>query len=616
MERRDGFWKRDRDQETQMLRIRPLAIIMSLALAAASGLALLSFLMMQNAFSDARSAYQNQHLSYRLADELRQSSDDITRNARTYVVTGDPKWEEQFLSVIAIRNGEKPRPVDYHRIYWDFVAATGRAPRPDGARTPLQQMMREAGFSDAEFALLRQAQQNSDALIQLEGVAINAAKGIFADSEGKFTVRRDPDFAMARDLMHGADYHRFKADIVGPIDQFYVALEERLASSIRAAEDRVAYWRSILGIAVAMILAVSTAAAWLLVLRISKPLDELSGSMDQLAKGNLGVAIPHVSRVDEIGDMSRATTIFRDGLVETAKLRETEAKRGAELEAARRAAIQEIANDLEKAIGQSVSALSDNSTKLVAEGGKVASTTDTALNQARTAAHEGTEANNGIQSVSAAAEQLTVAISEVSARVNAVAQTARSAADEADRVTSLIDGLNAASVRINDVTGLIGSIAAQTNLLALNATIESARAGDAGKGFAVVASEVKNLAAQSAKATEGIQGEISAMQSIISDVVAVIREIVGRISQLNNENGAIAAAVEEQSATTAEIASSLRSAASSVGALEGSIGRVSTMTADTGKAIGTINSATKFLADEAVQLRGATQSLIERLQAA
>ncbi|MFM7302865.1 MAG: methyl-accepting chemotaxis protein, partial [Alphaproteobacteria bacterium] len=332
--------------------------------------------------------------------------------------------------------------------------------------------------------------------------------------------------------------------------------------------------------------------------------------------GDLGVGIPHAERVDEIGDMSRATTIFRDGLVETAKLRETEAKRGAELETARRTAIQEIANDLEKAIGQSVTALSDNSAKLVVEGGKVANTTDTALTQARTAAHEGTEANNGIQSVSAAAEQLTVAISEVSARVNAVAQTARSAADEADRVTSLIDGLNAASVRINDVTGLIGSIAAQTNLLALNATIESARAGEAGKGFAVVASEVKNLAAQSAKATEGIQGEIGAMQSIISDVVEVIREIVGRISQLNNENGAIAAAVEEQSATTAEIASSLRSAASSVGSLEGSIGRVSDMTETTGKAIGTINQATKSLADEAVQLRGATQSLIQRLQAA
>ena len=171
-----------------------------------------------------------------------------------------------------------------------------------------------------------------------------------------------------------SSYHRFKTDLMGPIDQLYVALEERLASTIRAAEDRVAFWRSILGIAVAMILAVSAAAAWLLVLCISKPLDELSGSMDRLAKGDLAVRIPHAERVNEIGDMSRATTIFRDGLVETAKLPEAEAKRGAELEAARRAAIQEIASDLEKAIGQSVAMLSDNSVKLAVEGGKVAST--------------------------------------------------------------------------------------------------------------------------------------------------------------------------------------------------------------------------------------------------
>ena len=599
-----------------MFRIRPLTIAMSLALGAASGLALISFLMLQDAFSNAREAYQNQHLSYRLADELRQSSDDITRTARTYVVTGDTKWEDQFLSVIAIRNGEKARPADYHRIYWDFVAATGRAPRPDGARVPLQQMMRDAGFSDAEFALLRQAQQNSDALIKLETVAINAAKGIFADADGKFTIKREPDFAMARDLMHGADYHRFKADIMGPIDQFYVALEDRLASTIQASEERVAFWRVILGISVVTILAVSAIAAWLLTHRISKPLNQLSTSMAKLARGDLAVDIPHASRVDEIGDMAQATIVFRDGLLEAGKLRETEAKREKEMEAARRTAIQEIATDLEKAIGQVVKSLSDNSAKLVLEGGRVADTTDTALNQARTAAHEGTEANRGIQSVSAAAEQLTLAISEVSHRVNAVAQTARSASEQADRVTSLIEGLNAASVRINDVTGLIGSIATQTNLLALNATIESARAGEAGKGFGVVASEVKNLAAQSAKATEGIQAEIGAMQAIISDVVKVISDIVGRISQLNKENGAIAAAVEEQSATTASIASSLRSAANSVGTLEGSINRVSEMAETSGNAIRTINDSTKSLADEAGHLRGATQSLIQRMRAA
>jgi methyl-accepting chemotaxis protein len=200
--------------------------------------------------------------------------------------------------------------------------------------------------------------------------------------------------------------------------------------------------------------------------------------------------------------------------------------------------------------------------------------------------------------------------------VTAVAQTARGAAEQADRVSSLVDGLNAASVRINDVTGLIGTIAAQTNLLALNATIESARAGEAGKGFAVVASEVKNLAAQSAKATESIQTEIGAMQNIIGDVVGVIGDIVTRISQLDGENTAIAAAVEEQSATTAEIASSLRNAAKAVDGLEGSIGRVSGMAEDAGKAMGSITNASRTVADEAVQLREATQALIKRLQAA
>jgi len=200
--------------------------------------------------------------------------------------------------------------------------------------------------------------------------------------------------------------------------------------------------------------------------------------------------------------------------------------------------------------------------------------------------------------------------------VTAVAQTARGAAEQAGRVSSLVDGLNAASVRINDVTGLIGTIAAQTNLLALNATIESARAGEAGKGFAVVASEVKNLAAQSAKATESIQTEIGAMQNIIGDVVNVIGDIVSRISQLDGENTAIAAAVEEQSATTAEIASSLRNAALAVDGLEGSIGRVSGMAEDAGKAMGSITVASRTVADEAVQLREATQALIKRLQAA
>ena len=126
----------------------------------------------------------------------------------------------------------------------------------------------------------------------------------------------------------------------------------------------------------------------------------------------------------------------------------------------------------------------------------------------------------------------------------------------------------------------------------------------------------RQITAQSAKATESIQTEIGAMQNIIGEVVGVIEDIVKRISQLDNGNTAIAAAVEEQSATTAEIASSLRNAAQAVDGLEGSIGRVSGMAEDAGKAMGSITQASRTVADEAVQLREATQALIKRLRAA
>jgi methyl-accepting chemotaxis protein len=404
----------------------------------------------------------------------------------------------------------------------------------------------------------------------------------------------------------------FTESIGGMMDTIVAETNDKVANEVTSVTQATLII-ALLGL---FSLAALIAAGWVVVARVTRPLGTLANGMENMSKGDLSKEFQGTDRQDEVGEMARAATVFREGLIEAEKLRGAEATRGAEMEAARRAAIQSIAGDLDRAVGQSVSTLSESTAMLVQEGNKVSSVTDATLAQARSAANEGTEANHGIQSVSAAAEELTVAISEVSNRVTAVAQTARGAAEQADRVSSLVDGLNAASVRINDVTGLIGTIAAQTNLLALNATIESARAGEAGKGFAVVASEVKNLAAQSAKATESIQTEIGAMQNIIGDVVNVIGDIVTRISQLDGENTAIAAAVEEQSATTAEIASSLRNAAQAVDGLEGSIGRVSGMAEDAGKAMGSITQASRTVADEAVQLREATQALIKRLQAA
>ncbi len=177
-------------------------------------------------------AQERRYQSYLLADELRQSSDDLTRLARTYVVTGDSKYEGQYWTILAIRNGQAPRPMNYERIYWDFMAVDGVKPRPEGRTVPLQQLMKEEGFTDREFALLKEAQSNSDGLVRMETVAMNATKGLFDDGNGNFTRKGDPDLELARQLMHSKEYHADKAKIMKPIDEFFTVLEQRTRGEV------------------------------------------------------------------------------------------------------------------------------------------------------------------------------------------------------------------------------------------------------------------------------------------------------------------------------------------------------------------------------------------------
>ena len=136
------------------LSVRKTIFVMAPLLIAAFSANILSFFLLSKANESLTAAQATRYNSYLLADELRQSSDDLTRLARTYVVTGDAKYETQYWDVLAIRNGQKPRPLAYHRIYWDFVAASGTKPRADGPTVPLQTLMEQAGFTAAEFGKL------------------------------------------------------------------------------------------------------------------------------------------------------------------------------------------------------------------------------------------------------------------------------------------------------------------------------------------------------------------------------------------------------------------------------------------------------------------------------
>ena len=182
-------------------------------------------------------ANEARYQSYILADELRQSSDDLTRLARTYVVTGDAKYEQQYLEILDIRGGKKPRPHNYERIYWDFVAAGETMPRPRGEAIALSELMKRAGFSEQEFAKLKEAENNSNALVKTEVAAMNAVKGLFDDGSGRFVEKDGPDMEMARKLLHSDDYHRFKAQIMKPVDAFLGLLDERTGQAVARAEE-------------------------------------------------------------------------------------------------------------------------------------------------------------------------------------------------------------------------------------------------------------------------------------------------------------------------------------------------------------------------------------------
>jgi signal transduction histidine kinase/DNA-binding response OmpR family regulator len=200
----------------------------------------LLFILIWQYGAELNAANERRYRSYLLADELRQSSDDLTRFAYLYVMTGNPKYEARYWAVAAIRDGALPRPDNYHRIYWNFVDADEAPPAPAGARNvALLDLMQEEGFSDVEFALLSQAKANSDGLIRLEERAMNAMKGIFQDAHGAYTVVAQPDPEFARTLMLSEEYYLEKARIMRPIDDFLAELERRTAADVAECKSRI-----------------------------------------------------------------------------------------------------------------------------------------------------------------------------------------------------------------------------------------------------------------------------------------------------------------------------------------------------------------------------------------
>jgi methyl-accepting chemotaxis protein len=330
-------------------------------------------------------------------------------------------------------------------------------------------------------------------------------------------------------------------------------------------------------------------------------LAELASAMDKMRDGNYDVAIPHVERTDEIGIMARATEGFRENFVRVTE-RENE-KKNAEAAVERKSLLEKLAHDFEAVIGNIVGAVSSASGELTVAATTLTKTAATTQKLSTTVAAASEEASGNVQSVATATEEMTASVTEIGRQVQESSRISDEAVSQAQKTDDRITKLAQAASRIGDVTQLITSIAEQTNLLALNATIEAARAGSAGKGFAVVAQEVKQLAAQTAKATSEISGQIAEMQAAT----------IGRISGIATT---IASAVEEQGAATQEITRNVQQAAAGTMKVATNISEVREGAAKTGTASADVLSAAKSLSDQSSSLKTEVERFLATVRAA
>ena len=336
---------------------------------------------------------------------------------------------------------------------------------------------------------------------------------------------------------------------------------------------------------------------------ISRPVKSITASMKRLANGDINAEIGMTSRNDEIGEMAKTVKIFQDNAKQMEKMKAEQAETERRAVAEKKQAMEKMANDFEASVMGIVRGISSSSTEMQSTAKNMTQIAQETSSQASSVAAASTQASANVQTVASATEELSASVNEIGSRVADAARIAQKASDESKRTAKTVEKLASASTKIGEVVELINQIASQTNLLALNATIEAARAGDAGKGFAVVASEVKGLANQTAKATEEIAGQITAVQSETNNAVSAIGSISQVIDQVKDISSSIAAAVEEQGTVTKEISQNVQQAAQGTQEVSSNIASVTDAASQTGVAAEQVLTTASQLAQNAEVLR-------------
>lgn len=466
---------------------------------------------------------------------------------------------------------------------------------------------------------VKQAQEASpfarDQLLAYESKINSVLAGVCADTIKASTSSDPAQNAIALNLMNtqcGPALEEAQKLAVGINDQ----LIKNLGQSIEDNESKSA---SAIFTTLSVILAISIAVAVFSFMAIKRsvtnPLAKLLLQMADLREGRYGITIDGVARADEIGKIASGLEEFRTSLeaAEQARKAAAGAKEAEEALMKRRAA---LTDEFVKGMTHLSESFASSSNEVADSAKNLSATAEETARQAQSVAGAAEEASSNVQTVAAGAEELAASIQEIAKQVAHSSTIAREAANEAASSAKNVQSLSQSAQQIGEVVDLINNIAAQTNLLALNATIEAARAGDAGKGFAVVAAEVKQLADQTAKATDEIGKKIGEIQSATGVAVDSISRIVRTIDTIQHSSEAIAGAVEEQGAATSEIASNTQLAATGTTDVTQNIAGVGTAAEMTGAAATQLMTLSDNLNVQSDTLRKQVNGFVKNLNAA
>lgn len=434
---------------------------------------------------------------------------------------------------------------------------------------------------------------DKDMVMKPFGMLPTAATGTIAEEGGERIVRFHPIAGLPVKWYVGISLERNQ--IFAPLDNLRHSL--------------------VFGLMVVMLLIIA-ALGWMLALQVSRPITDITRAMNDLAAGQADIEIPATERRDEIGAMAAALQIFRRNALEKERLSEERIRAQSQAENEKRHLLDGLLEHFNQNVSHVLEKVGNAAADMERNAHSMSCTANETKQQAGQANAATDEVSTNVQTVASAAEELSTSIGEIGRQVTQSSHATQAASEEAQRTSGVIVDLAATSNRIGEVIKLINDIASQTNLLALNATIEAARAGDAGKGFSVVAGEVKNLASQTSRATDEIGAQIGAVQTATREAVAAIDGIVHRIQEIHEIATMVAAAVEQQSAATSEIARNVQQAAAGSQHVSTNIAGVTRLASGTGDAADKVLASARALANDAAQLKDVAAAFLHDVRTA